>query len=397
MKTNGLNCLLDHRTHCHSVMTTYSLENYLKLVEAAYANRGGLAGQRGVLTTSTAKRIRQRMIKDLKAGAILPPVVLGVIWDKPDTSNLIALTQSQFENEMSTIPEKIVIIDGIQRTAVMQEVANSVRTNDYRSATPVRVEFWITENINSLIYRMLVLNTEQVPWNLRRQLEVVFKPIVSEIQNSVPDLKVIEVDNKGKRTRAGEYQTDKLLELFLAFGLRREKINLQERIAEEFARLDFIEATANSRFIEEFKTVLGYFVQFDKIFGNYRPRQTTEERFKTGQDLFGSHPAGIGFMAAWARAIMGRPGMERAEKEKQEKFNELRQATELLLDKLRKMDKKPLGKFLDLAMLDQVVGHRVSNLGDYERTFFLKAFEALIEEKFKVDSLAVCWQAGLAE
>lgn len=393
MKTNGLNCLLDHRTHCHSVMTTYSLENYLKLVEAAYANRGGLAGQRGVITTSTAKRIRQRMIEDLKAGAILPPVVLGVIWDKPGTSNLIALTQSQFENEMSTIPEKIVIIDGIQRTTALQEVANSVRADDYRNATQVRVEFWITESINSLTYRMLILNTGQFPWNLRRQLEVVFKPMVSEIQNSIPDLKVIAVDDKERRTSAGEYQADKLLELFLAFGLRQEKINLQERIAEEFARLDFIEATANSQFIEEFKTVLGYFVQFDKIFGNYRPKQTTEERFKTGQDLFGSHPAGIGFMVAWARAIMGRPGIDRTEEEKQKKLSELSNAATLLLVKFQKMNPKQLGKFLDLSTLNEVLGHRASKIGDYERAFFLKSFETLIEEKFKVDSFTVCWRA----
>jgi hypothetical protein len=393
MNTDSLNYLLDNRTHGHSVMATYSLKNYLKLVEAAYANKGGLAGQREALTTSTARRIRQRMVEDLKAGAILPPVVLGMVWDKPNTSSLMALSQPEFEKKMSTIPDKIVIIDGMQRTAAMQEVANSVRTDDYLNTTPVRVEFWLTESINSLTYRMLVLNTGRIPWDLRRQLELIFRSIVSDIQNHLPHLKVIKVGDKGRRTRAGEYQAGELLELFLAFGLRREKINLQERIAEEFARLDFIEATEDSLFIEEFKTVFAYLVQFDEIFDNYRPRQTKGERFKKGQDLFGSHPARIGFMAAWARTIMGKPGMDRTGEEKQKKLTELSNAADFLLNKFQKMNAKQLGKFLDLSTLNEILGHRASSIGDYERAFFLKAFETLIEEKFEVKSFTVCWRA----
>jgi hypothetical protein len=374
-------------------MTTYSLENYLKLVEAAYANRGGLAGQREVLKTSTAKRIRDRMIADLKAGAILPPVVLGVVWDKQKTRKLIALSQPEFEKEMSRVQDKIVIIDGMQRTAAMQEVANSVRTDDYLNTTQVRVEFWITESINSLIYRMLVLNTGQVPWNLRRQIEIVFKSIVSEIQRGVPDLTMIEIDDQGRRTGAGEYHADKLIELFLAFGLRREKFDIQEQIADGFARLDFIEATANFKFVEDFKTVLEYLVKFDKIFGNYLPKSTADNRFKKGLDLFSSQPARIGFMAAWARAVMGKPGQDRTEEEKQKKLTELSKVAKSLLAKLQEMNDKQVGEFLDLSTLNEILGHRTSKIGDYERAVFLKAFETLIEEKFKVASLTVCWRA----
>lgn len=393
MKTNSLNYLFDRRTKCYSVMTTYSLENYLKLVEAAYANRGGLAGQREVLKTSTAKRIRDRMIADLKAGAILPPVVLGVVWDKQKTRKLIALSQPEFEKEMSRVQDKIVIIDGMQRTAAMQEVANSVRTDDYLNTTQVRVEFWITESINSLIYRMLVLNTGQVPWNLRRQIEIVFKSIVSEIQRGVPDLTMIEIDDQGRRTGAGEYHADKLIELFLAFGLRREKFDIQEQIADGFARLDFIEATANFKFVEDFKTVLEYLVKFDKIFGNYLPKSTADNRFKKGLDLFSSQPARIGFMAAWARAVMGKPGQDRTEEEKQKKLTELSKVAKSLLAKLQEMNDKQVGEFLDLSTLNEILGHRTSKIGDYERAVFLKAFETLIEEKFKVASLTVCWRA----
>lgn len=38
-------------------------------------------------------------------------------------------------------------------------------------------EFWLAKSVRALVYRMLVLNTGQVPWTLSRQLGVVFEPL----------------------------------------------------------------------------------------------------------------------------------------------------------------------------------------------------------------------------
>jgi len=61
--------LHDYRTDCFSALVKLTTGKYLELVKDAHEQRGGIAGQREVLKTSTAKRVRDRMISDIRAGA----------------------------------------------------------------------------------------------------------------------------------------------------------------------------------------------------------------------------------------------------------------------------------------------------------------------------------------
>jgi hypothetical protein len=74
-----MNWLYDDRTECFSVMTDMPAGDYLDLVEPAHSAKGALSGQRDTLKTTTAKRIRDRMVSDIRRGAVLPPVVVGVV------------------------------------------------------------------------------------------------------------------------------------------------------------------------------------------------------------------------------------------------------------------------------------------------------------------------------
>ena len=94
----------------------------------------------------------------------------------------------------------------------------------------MRIEFWLATNTNSLIYRMLVLNTGQVPWDLRRQIEVIHKPLIKELkQNS--SIELLEKDDERRRARAGQFQANRIVELYMVFGARKEKIDTKERLA----------------------------------------------------------------------------------------------------------------------------------------------------------------------
>src|SRR4051794_29132840 len=110
--------LHDKRTDCFSVMVTLPTGLYLEMVKSAHDQRGGITGQRDVLTTTTAKRIRDRMIADIRVGAVLPPVVIGVVVGK---QTIVALTggepllQDAFLAKLGV--EELSIIDGMQRTA----------------------------------------------------------------------------------------------------------------------------------------------------------------------------------------------------------------------------------------------------------------------------------------
>lgn len=63
---------------------------------------------------------------------------------------------------------ELCIIDGMQRTQAMLDAGENFLSRE------IRVELWLSESLNKLIYRMLVLNTGQVPWTMQRQLEVVY-------------------------------------------------------------------------------------------------------------------------------------------------------------------------------------------------------------------------------
>ena len=236
--------LIDSRVNCCSIITTIKIKDYLSLVESTYKNRGGIEGQRDPLKTTTAIRIRKRMIEDLKIGAILPPVVMGVIVPESTLSEIkdkIDLDITQIISKSDR--ENISIIDGMQRTTAMVELGRSF---DFLERE-MWVEYWIASSINSLIYRMLILNTGQVPWNLRRQIEVTFRSMIKELKDKVPNLELYEMQTGKRRTKSGQFQANDLIELYLVFGARKEKIDTKERLADEFTRLDFIEATEIGR------------------------------------------------------------------------------------------------------------------------------------------------------
>jgi hypothetical protein len=65
-QVNDASLLRDKRVDCWSLMTTMTVGDYLDLVEGAYRNRGGLRHQREALKTTSGKRIRSRMVQDIK-------------------------------------------------------------------------------------------------------------------------------------------------------------------------------------------------------------------------------------------------------------------------------------------------------------------------------------------
>jgi hypothetical protein len=126
------------------------------------------------------------MVSDLRRGAILPPVVIGAVVDAPTFrtySNQRAKSPADFLPDGAR--KELSIIDGMQRTAALVEAVGvdaAIKNNQ------MRVAFWLTQTVRTMVYRMLVLNTGQVPWTLARQLTVVFAPLLNEVQDKVPEI-----------------------------------------------------------------------------------------------------------------------------------------------------------------------------------------------------------------
>ncbi len=385
-----LNLIKDTKLQCYSIITTTDTKSYLNIVEKAYKDKGGIRGQRDPLKTSSAIRIRKRMIDDLKNGAVIPPIVIGIVIDEDKFQDIEKMNEADFSNFILQLEKnQISIIDGMQRTTALTEI------EDLKSYK-LRVEYWISTNINSLIYRMLVLNTGQVPWNIRRQVEVVFDSLIEELKTKITStgFQIHKTDDKKRRVRSGVFQADQIIELYLVFGARKENINRQEKLADEFARLDFIEATSNYQFTDIFSDVLNILIQFDLVFEKFEGNNI-DGRFQIGKDLFSSEPAQAGLIASFAIKIMGRPGSpEKSIEMQQEKLTEIKASAGILLQRLGAMNSQQMGEFLDFETLNSVIGGKTSGaVGDFERSVFLKAFETLINEEFRVDSMTVCWRS----
>ena len=391
-KAPEMEWLHDRRTDCLSALVKLPTGVYLELVKDAHEQRGGIAGQRDVLKTTTAKRIRDRMIADIRAGAVLPPVVIGVVVDEPTRATLIddnPMDQDAFISSVSK--NQLSIIDGMQRTASLIEAGN-VEPDVY--ARQMRVEFWVAPSIRALMYRMLVLNTGQVPWTLARQLTVVYGPLLEEMKKNVKSLeRVFTPDKPGRRVGGGQFSSDSLIELYLAFSLRKTNIDARESLSEEFSKLDFVDNLSDDTFQSYFYQTLSTLVDLDISFDRYDER-TPGGRFSRGKDIFGSQPARIGFVVAVAQHVVGRPGLERTPAERTDRMQSVTENAKGLQARLSNLDTPQLGEFLKLDVLSEILDKKVGQVGRYERTVFNEAFKVLIEEKFDIPNMEPCWRAS---
>ncbi|WP_198411457.1 hypothetical protein [Cryobacterium sp. TMT2-4] len=328
------------------------------------------------------------MVEDLKKGALLPAIVIGAVLDDKEFALLPSLGSDGPGEFLPKDRSLLSIIDGMQRTAALIE---AVKENNDVANQVVRVEFWLTDNVRAMIYRMLILNTGQVPWTISRQLSVVFAPLLEEIERNVPDLdKVSSPDRPGRRVGAAQYSSDDLVEMYIAFSLRKTAVDTKEAISDEFSRLDFVDNLADSTFQDQFYAALSMLSRLDKLFAGYPGDSETP----AGRFVFDRQPARIGFIVAVGISVLGRPGADRTSIERVERMAKLEKAQEGLSSKLSVADEVVLHDFLRLDVLREVLDKKVGQVGRYERSVFSEAFKVLVDEDFELANLEPCWRAS---
>ena len=301
----------DSRSECLSVLSTMSLEEYHTIVYESFINGGNLGGQRNVIKkSSVASKIRKRMNDDFIAGAIFPHVVIGVLLSS-DEFKRIQNDPDLFDPTRYN-KEDISIIDGMQRSNIYFLNYSGNETRE------IRVEFWVSNKTIKLLYRMLVLNTGQVPWNTRRQVEVIFsglsKAIIDRIKEKNPDLakqvEIISVDESKRRTQAGIYHKSTMIELYLGYNTRKVKVDVNDELADEFQRFDMMESIEKDENFDLFVDAFSYLCMLDIAFSQCNSSEQ-DGQFKSGKDIFSSIPASLGFIVACAEYVMGKIPVER--------------------------------------------------------------------------------------
>lgn len=386
-----MNWLFDTRSGCHSVMVSITYDEYIALVRKAHGKRGMLSGQREVLKTTSARRIRDRMVADLQKGAVLPAPVLGLTVSEDYFDSLPDGEAKGIEDLLRKGgTEEISIIDGMQRTQAIIDAQNS---GNFDGTREMRVEVWVSETVRPLIYRMLILNSGQVPWSLSRQLAIVFEPLLGEIMANVPSMaRVLTPEIGGRRVAPAEYKSEDLVELYIAFSLRKTTVDTKEALSDEFSKLDFVDNLSDNNFQTQFYATLEVLARFDIQIS--KMESDTGERFQKGRNLFDSQPARIGLIVAVAIFVIGRPGMERDSEERQVRIKEIEDMTDKYIDHLKGLGAESLETFLAFPVLEEVLDKRVGQVGRYERSVFFEAFNVLVQEKFSVPSMEPCWRAA---
>jgi hypothetical protein len=394
-KMTFLSIIRDQRINCHSALTSLPVSDFLGLVEGVYGKRGGIEGQRAPLKTKTGLSIRARMVSDLEAGAVIPPVVVGVHGTKDDVSALIrADTGEKLLASLRDVEsDRISIIDGMQRTTALLE---AIKNRPEIGSESLRVEFWIADNLNSLIYRMLVLNTGQVPWEIGRQLETVYSQLLYIIRSEVgSQAEIFSRDDARRRSEPGQFQASSVIRLFLAFSSRRAEFDLKDKVAEDFARLDAIEASSHSDFLGLFIRTLQLVVELDRVFSRapHAPRNEKDVRIADGNELFQSFPALVGFFVAASIKLFDEPGFEVDWGGATQRMDEVEGSLWTLIRKLEASSPEEVEEFLQLSILNARLAQRSGQVGRFERDLFVRAFRSMIDNAARLKDMTPCWRA----
>lgn len=385
----------DMRSGCVSILTNMSLKEYKELAQDSFAANGNFEGQRGVITKSAvAARIRKRMQEDFCRGAIFPQVVLGIQSD----SNFCGKLQEGMEYDSKEIFSGCIIsiIDGMQRSNIYFK---NFEGNEDRK---IRVEFWVAENSEKLLYRMLVLNTGQTPWNTRRQIEVIYgnlsRNIENELHRNYPELKgkidIYGIDDGKYRTQAGRYHKSSIIELYLGFSIRNVKINVTDELAEEYQRFDMMESIDKRDSFDNFICILGMMCKLDLAFSKYCKKSAVQGQFSEGKDVFGSSTANVGFVVASAEYIMGKISVERTEEVVAKKKERYQKQMNLILMELEK-NVRVNEDYLSLDILNtRCLGLPKTRIGDEMRLLFKDAFMGMLkyDDIEEVSSLEDFWR-----
>ena len=385
----------DNRSNCISVLTDMLLEEYKRLAFDSFSANGNFAGQRGVITKSAAaERIRKRMQDDFCRGTIFPQVVLGIQSSKDFINDL--KVGDDYDSLVIFKDCTISIIDGMQRSNIYFK---NYKGNENRK---IRVEFWIANNSEKLLYRMLVLNTGQTPWNTRRQIEVIYgnlsKSIEQGLYETYPELRekieLYAIDDGKRRTQAGKYHKSSVIELYLGFNIRNVKINVSDELAEEYQRFDVMESIEADDTFDVFICIFGMMCKLDLAFAQYTKKCEESGQFTEAKDIFVSSTSCVGFVVASAEFIYGKISVKRTKDKVIDKLKEYKKQMRVIIDQVnRNVIEKD--EYLSLEVLNaKCAGLPKTRIGDEMRIMFKDAFMSMLkyEDMDEISSLGDFWR-----
>ena len=359
--------IYDYKIESYNIITEMSLREYYEFVKDSMLDN---VFQRSKVKSS--KTTYSLLKQDLITGCIIPPIVLSMSLnlEQNDRTEL-----SKIANIIQANKNKILILDGLQRTYTIKDIVADVEKNLIEPTildNLVRVEIYLGLNKEGILYRMLTLNTGQTPMNLRHQIEIVYSDLI-DAQNEL-NFKLVKGTEKDNLNEIGVYKFSDSVDLFTSF-LENDYLQItREKLLSTIKSFDNLSKLRNKTDIfGDLMTIYTLFVQkVDDAIGNSDIKTDLNE--KMPDNLFGKDAVTIfhksqpltGFGAALSRLL------------DLEAYTDIKSISDIIC----KIDNDDLYEGL-LSLLIELddIRKNASKIGNAQRCFFYHFFRIYFDAK----------------
>ncbi|AFY28443.1 hypothetical protein [Cyanobium gracile] len=321
------------------------------------------------------------MKKDIIEGALLPSITLAVKPERvPDLRPLHASSSfDQLALRLSQ-PGQVNILDGLQRTYIIKDLVDEgVELNPLQT---LHLEFWLEDDINNLVYRIIVLNAGQKPMSMRHQIELLFSTLKQKLEDEIKDLEIYRERDQTRRRSPRKFALDRLAAAYQSYITRSPEVSRENIVAQQI-----VEANAMDASEEELTSEFNSFVQLlkrycrldDEVCRVYPERDDSSE-MPTGANWFGSDNVLQAFFSAYSQYVSGEIQKQRAEA-----------ALDKILQCLRRSSPEddPLGLHR-LLEIQKGLSPRKVNIGTGTRRLLSNGFKELFRGEGDI-SMEDCW------
>lgn len=252
--TTALSVDIDHRlgAYCVTARTTY--KQYLIISKGSEKN---LAIQRSL---SKGAKAYSTLRADIKRGCVLPPIVLALrnpslppaLGGSPSPAPEKDLQSPETLDQLSKAfalldPETVYIIDGLQRTSSIRQVASECLPEEKETflAQTLRLEIWLNIPFGAVAYRMLLLNAGQRPMSIKNQIEILSQNLAQDLE-AVPGLALLNSLESQRRNRPGQFHLSKIAAAFQAWLQGQPNIDIRNAVMEQMLADSAIETLGSS-------------------------------------------------------------------------------------------------------------------------------------------------------
>jgi len=183
-----------------------------------------------------------RLKNDFKNGALLPGITLAIEFSQVEKYfKLIELSEYGEIKELLLKESDIYILDGLQRTYIIDDLVKE--NTDFKEGQKLLLEIWFEQNIDHLIYRLIVLNSGQKPMSMRHQVELLFMTLKNNLTSDIDGLELyLEKDNQ-IRSKAKKFAFDKIVNSYYSFLTKSPEIDRDNLVVKKLNEDDILSST----------------------------------------------------------------------------------------------------------------------------------------------------------